>query len=157
MQKILYGVGALILLLILLGFALPRSHSVEVVQEIDAHPATIFALVNDFRRFSLWAPLTETDPNVRILYSGNPRGTGATMTCVRTPASDIWRSASSRIDGEEARGSSARESSGSSVVIDMATRAPVVPASKASVARARRAKRSTSRVTRWLLVTAIAG
>ncbi len=80
MQKLLYGVGALVVLLILIGFALPRSHSIAVTEEINAHPATVFALVNDFRRFALWAPLAETDPNVRILYSGDPRGTGATMT-----------------------------------------------------------------------------
>ena len=80
MQKLLYGIGALIALLVLIGFALPRTHSVEAAVEIDAHPATVFALVNDFRRFALWAPLTETDPNARIVYAGSPRGTGATMT-----------------------------------------------------------------------------
>ncbi len=80
MQKLLYGVGALVVLLIVIGFALPRAHSIDVVQEIDAHPATVFALISDFRRFALWAPLTETDPNVQIVYSGNPRGVGATMT-----------------------------------------------------------------------------
>jgi len=79
-QKLIYGVGAVIVLLIIIGFALPRTHSIAVTQEIDAHPATVFALVNDFRRFALWAPLTEVDPNVRILYSGNSRGVGSTMS-----------------------------------------------------------------------------
>lgn len=80
MQKLLYGVGALLALLIIIGFALPRTHSIEVSEEIDAHPATVFALLNDFRRFALWSPLAATDPNVRILYSGNNRGVGSTMT-----------------------------------------------------------------------------
>ena len=80
MQKILYGVIAFIALLILIGFALPRSHRVEVSTEIDAPQATVFALVNDFRRFTLWAPWTETDPNVRFIFSGNLRGEGATIT-----------------------------------------------------------------------------
>ncbi len=79
-QKLIYGVAAVIVLLIVIGFALPRTHSIEVTQEIDAHPATVFALLNDFRRFTLWAPLAEVDPNVRILYSGNSRGAGSTMT-----------------------------------------------------------------------------
>ncbi len=48
--------------------------------EIDAHPATVFALVNDFRQFSLWAPWTHTDPNARFLLSGAIRGEGAVMT-----------------------------------------------------------------------------
>lgn len=80
MQKLLYGVGALVVLLMIIGFLLPRTHSIEVTQEIDAHPATVFALLNDFRRFALWAPLAASDPNARIRFSGNVRGAGATMT-----------------------------------------------------------------------------
>jgi effector-binding domain-containing protein len=79
-QKLLYGVGAFIALLIVIGFALPRTHSTEVSIEIDAHPATVFALLNDFRRHALWSPMVDSDPNVRILYSGNSKGIGATMT-----------------------------------------------------------------------------
>ena len=40
----------------------------------------MFALVNDFRRFSLWAPWANTDPNARFLYSGANRGEGAIVT-----------------------------------------------------------------------------
>ncbi|MCP4301592.1 MAG: hypothetical protein GY783_13480, partial [Gammaproteobacteria bacterium] len=80
MQKLLYGVGASIALLILIGFALPRTHRTEVSIEIDAHPATVFALLNDFRRHALWSTMVDTDPNARILYSGDSRGVGATMT-----------------------------------------------------------------------------
>ncbi|MGI9248315.1 MAG: polyketide cyclase, partial [Woeseiaceae bacterium] len=80
MQKLLYGVGASIALLIIIGLALPRNHRVEVATEIDAHPATVFALLNDFRRHSLWSPLVDTDPNARILFSGSEKGVGATMT-----------------------------------------------------------------------------
>lgn len=80
MQKVLYGVVGSVVLLILIGFALPRVHRVEVAVEIDAQQATVFALVNDFRRFTLWAPWTDTDPNVRFIHSGNSRGNGATVT-----------------------------------------------------------------------------
>ena len=80
MQKVLYGVLASLVLIVLIGFALPRTHSIEVSTEIDAHPATVFALVNDFRRFALWAPWADTDPNARFIYSGNNRGEGATVT-----------------------------------------------------------------------------
>jgi len=79
-QKLIYGVGAFLALLIIIGFALPRTHQIEVTTEIDAHPATVFALVNDFRRFSLWSPWAHTDPNARFLYSGANRGEGAIMT-----------------------------------------------------------------------------
>ena len=80
MQKLIYGTGALLALLIIIGLALPRTHQVEVSIEIDAHQATVFALVNDLRRFSDWSPWTETDPNARVLFSGPPRGEGAMMT-----------------------------------------------------------------------------
>ena len=80
MQKLIYGIGAFLALVIIIGFALPRTHQIEVNTEIDAHPATVFALVNDFRRFSLWAPWANTDPNARFLYSGANRGEGAIVT-----------------------------------------------------------------------------
>ncbi len=80
MQKLIYGVGAFVALLILIGFALPRTNQVEVSIEIDAHQATVFALVNDFRRAALWSPWADTDPNARFLYSGASRGEGAIVT-----------------------------------------------------------------------------
>ena len=80
MQKVLYGILASLVALILIGFALPRTHSIEVSREIDAAPATVFALVNDFRRYALWAPWGDADPNARFIYSGPTRGEGATVT-----------------------------------------------------------------------------
>lgn len=79
MQKLIYGIGATFALLIIIGFALPRTNQVSASIEIDAHPATVFALVNDFRRFTLWSPWADTDPNARFLYSGAKRGVGATL------------------------------------------------------------------------------
>lgn len=80
MQKLIYWVGALFALLIIIGFALPRTHQVEATIEIDAHPATVFALVNDFRRISQWSPWAENDPNARVLYLGAHRGQDAIVT-----------------------------------------------------------------------------
>ena len=80
MQKLIYWVGALFALLIIIGFALPRTHRVEATIEIDAHQATVFALVNDFRRISQWSPWAENDPNARILYLGAHRGQDASVT-----------------------------------------------------------------------------
>lgn len=80
MQKVLYGSAAAIAALILVGFLLPSEHRVQVSVEIDAHPVTVFAQINDFRRQALWSPLAESDPNARFIYSGNSRGVGAVMT-----------------------------------------------------------------------------
>jgi hypothetical protein len=79
-QKLIYAIGAFLVLLIIIGFALPRTNQVEVKIEIDAHQATVFALVNDFRRFALWSPWADTDPNARFLYAGPKRGEGAMVS-----------------------------------------------------------------------------
>lgn len=80
MQKVFYGICALLVLLIVIGFVLPRHARVEVETQIDAHPATVFALANDFHRFSLWWPWLDADPNARVVHSGPVRGVGATMS-----------------------------------------------------------------------------
>lgn len=80
MQKLIYGIAAALLLLIVIGFILPRTHRVEVTIEIDAQQATVFALVNDLRRFTDWSPWADMDPNARFLFSGARRGEGAVMT-----------------------------------------------------------------------------
>lgn len=69
-----------IVLLVLAGLLLPRHARVQVEIRIDANPATVFALVNDFHRVALWSPWLDTDPNARVVYSGPVRGVGATMT-----------------------------------------------------------------------------
>jgi len=79
-QKILYGIGAFLALLILIGLVLPRHSRVEVSMSVDAQPATVFALVNDLRRVDLWSPKNATDPNARVVFSGPYRGVGATVT-----------------------------------------------------------------------------
>ena len=80
MQKVLFGVGAFVALLLLGGLALPSHSRFVVTTDIDAPRATVFALVNDMRRKDLWSPVTATDPNARIIFSGPARGVGSTMT-----------------------------------------------------------------------------
>ena len=76
----MYVIGALVAFLIVVGLLLPRHSRVEVSTLVDAPPATVFALVNDFRRVDLWLPRTATDPNARVAFSGPNRGVGATVT-----------------------------------------------------------------------------
>ena len=80
MQKVLFGVGVFVALLLLGGLALPSHSRFVVTADIDAPRATVFALVNDMRRTDLWSPVTATDPNARIIFSGPARGVGSTMT-----------------------------------------------------------------------------
>jgi effector-binding domain-containing protein len=79
-QKLLYIISGLIVLLIIIGLALPQKIRVVASIEVDAPLATVFAQVNDFQRASLWSPWLETDPNARIVYSGPDRGVGAMIS-----------------------------------------------------------------------------
>lgn len=80
MRKLLYGIGGLIALLLLVGLLLPRQIRFEIEREIDAPPATVFALLNDWRRTRLWSRAAEIDPNATVDYAGPARGAGATMS-----------------------------------------------------------------------------
>ncbi len=80
MQKVLYGVGVLVALFLVVGFVLPSQSRFVVTTDIDAPRATVFALVNDLRRSDLWSPVTATDPNARVIFSGPARGVGSTLT-----------------------------------------------------------------------------
>ncbi len=80
MQKLLYGVGGLLALLIIIGFALPAQGRFVVSTEIDAPAATVFALVNDMRRVDVWQPISDLDPNAQVIFSGPARGAGSTRT-----------------------------------------------------------------------------
>jgi len=79
-QKLVYSVGAFIALLIVVGLLLPARATVSATVRIDTHAATVFALVNDFRRVRIWSPMLETDPNARVIFSGPERGVDAAMT-----------------------------------------------------------------------------
>ncbi len=80
MHRILYGIGAFLALVILIGFLLPRESRFVVTTRIDAYPATVFALVNSMERRLAWSPITDRDPNARVDVSGPPRGVGSTLS-----------------------------------------------------------------------------
>ena len=75
-----YAVLGFIAVLFLIGLALPRHAVVETSIRTDAQPATVFALINDFRQVSLWTTRYDADPNVRLVYRGPRRGVGATVS-----------------------------------------------------------------------------
>lgn len=79
MQKVLYGIGALLALLLVIGLLLPRQSRFVLEADIDAPPATVFALLNDMRRTRLWSHVAEIDPNAEYHYSGPARGAGSTV------------------------------------------------------------------------------
>ena len=50
-------IGGVVGVLILIGMLLPSRVVVERNIEIDAFPATVYALVNDFRQINRWSGL----------------------------------------------------------------------------------------------------
>jgi effector-binding domain-containing protein len=79
MKRKLWWCGGIVLLLLIIGIILPSRPRVEREILIDAHAATIFALLNDFRQVSKWSPLLDGDPNANIDISGPARGVSASI------------------------------------------------------------------------------
>lgn len=66
-----------VILLLAIGFALPRETRFVVTTTVDAPAATVFVLLNDPRRIQLWSDLAGDDPEPR--YTGPRDGAGASM------------------------------------------------------------------------------
>lgn len=74
-----YGGGALAAA-ILIGLLLPSRAIVERDVVINAYPASVFSVLNDFTQVNRWSGRFDVDPNVRISLSGPPRGVGAELS-----------------------------------------------------------------------------
>ena len=73
-------VGVLVLIIAALcGFIAmrPADFKIERSKTVAAPPDVVFALVNDFRRWSEWSPWEKLDPAMKRVYSGSPAGMGA--------------------------------------------------------------------------------
>jgi len=79
-RKIAWSAAGGLALFVVIGLTLPSTPHVERQIQIQAPPATVFALVNDFRQINKWSPWLDTDPNALYTISGPPRGVGATLT-----------------------------------------------------------------------------
>ncbi len=62
-----------------LGFAATRPNTFRVQREIDikAPPEKVFALINDFHRWTAWSPWEKRDPAMKRAYGGPANGKGA--------------------------------------------------------------------------------
>jgi len=78
LRKLLLGLAALIVVLVVLVLARPSTFRVERTTRIAAPPDVVFALVNDFRAWDRWSPWAHLDPAMKVTHGGPPSGTGAT-------------------------------------------------------------------------------
>lgn len=82
MKKVLLGVVGLVVVAVavVLGLAAtkPSTFKYERKATIGAPPATVYANLDDFHRWSAWSPWEKLDPRLKREFSGPSQGVGAT-------------------------------------------------------------------------------
>jgi effector-binding domain-containing protein len=76
-KNILIGFVALLVVLLLVGFCLPRKVHVERTLTINAPPEVIFKQVNTLKNWAKWAPWFRMDPTMEITFFGPESGVGS--------------------------------------------------------------------------------
>lgn len=82
-MKILKTVGIILgfiiaLFLIVTAFMSPKSHMERAIV-VNASPATVFSVINNYQHFNKWSPWAELDPNTKYTFEGPVSGVGAKM------------------------------------------------------------------------------
>lgn len=71
------GLGAVLLLLVIVIALQPATFHVERSIEMLTSPEVVRAQVNDFHAWHAWSPWERLDPNMQRNYGGAPMGVGA--------------------------------------------------------------------------------
>ncbi len=71
-----------IVLVVVVGFMIPSTFSVQRSIEINAAPRKVYDLIVEPKRWKDWSVWTRRDPDMRITYSGPPFGMGAKWSWV---------------------------------------------------------------------------
>jgi hypothetical protein len=78
-RRILFIILCIALVLIAIGFMLPRKIHVERSLSISASQKTIFNQVNTLKSWVKWLPWLLSDTSMQLVYSGPESGVGATL------------------------------------------------------------------------------
>ncbi len=76
-RNIVIGIAVLFIGLVGIGLWLPPKVRVARSVDIAAPPATVYAIVNNYRVFGKWSPWLAKDPDMKIEFSGARSGVGA--------------------------------------------------------------------------------
>ncbi|MDB6138113.1 MAG: polyketide cyclase [Verrucomicrobiaceae bacterium] len=79
-RKILLVFVFAIVAFLIIAAMRPDHFSVTRSITVQAPPATVFALVNDFHKWEGWSPWAKIDPNAKNAFEGAASGTGAGFT-----------------------------------------------------------------------------
>jgi polyisoprenoid-binding protein YceI len=77
LKKILIAIGALVALVLIIAATKPDTFAVERSMTINAAPQTVYALIDDFRKWGQWSPWEKLDPAIHRTHSGADSGVGA--------------------------------------------------------------------------------
>ena len=76
-KKILLGLAAVIVLILIVAAFQPNEFRVKRSATLSASPMALFEHVNDHHKFAKWNPFMKLDPAVKNTYSGPEAGVGA--------------------------------------------------------------------------------
>ena len=84
LKRVLAGIIAVIVLVVVVGFALPHQVHVERSIVINAPQDQLYDALNGFKRFNEFSPWATLDPNTQYFYAGPESGVGAQMSWTST-------------------------------------------------------------------------
>jgi len=79
LKRILMVLVAIVIVLAVVGFLLPRNIHLQRSVSIARPPSLIYATVNSFQLFPKWSPWQNLDPNMRQTIEGPRDGVGAKL------------------------------------------------------------------------------
>jgi hypothetical protein len=78
--KILIGLAALILILVIVVASRPTDFRYERSITVTAAPAAIFPHLNNLHKWQVWSPYAKKDPDAKTVFEGPDEGNGAAMS-----------------------------------------------------------------------------
>lgn len=76
LKKVVLGLAALVLVLVVVVAMQPAEYRVERSRVVPASPEVTYAVLADFDRFEEWSPWAELDPNMKKTVEGTPGTAG---------------------------------------------------------------------------------
>lgn len=80
MKKLVFGLVALLIVLLLVGLVLPTDYTVSRSVVITADVAKVHGFVGDLKRWEEWTPWKDNDPSLVVTYGATTTGIGASQS-----------------------------------------------------------------------------